>query len=123
MATKYDTHELAWAAGFFDGEGSVRAKWMPRRKPTHNPTRGIHAIVGQRDRHVLDRFQAAVGFGKVYGPYFTQTRDGAPMYRWETGSRDNVNAVALLLWRWLSPVKQQQFEDSFELFRSMSHQS
>lgn len=120
VATKYDTHELAWAAGFFDGEGSVRAKWNKRRKPTHNPVRSIHSVVGQKDRQVLDRFQAAVGFGKVYGPSFTQSRNGAPMYRWEVGSRDNVQALALVLWHWLSPVKRQQFEDSFTQYRSMA---
>ena len=108
--------ELAWAAGFFDGEGSVRAKWN-MKGPRRN--RAIHAIVGQREREPLDRFQAAVGVGKVYGPSYTQTRDGKPMWRWETGNRDYVHLVCWLLWPYLCSTKRNQFDNTFARYHEM----
>jgi len=111
-----DTHELAWAAGFFDGEGCVRTA---RNARSGFGYRFVRATIGQRDRAVLDRFQAAVGFGKVTGPFVTQTRNGAPMYRWETAARDRVHLLCWSLWPWLSPVKRHQFDAAFEKYAQM----
>lgn len=87
------THELAWAAGFFDGEGSVflSAKKQPRLN------------IGQNDRAVLDRFLAAVGVGRVNGPY-----RGKDFYYFQTTTFEKTQAVIALLWKYLSPVKRAQ---------------
>lgn len=55
--------ELAWAAGFYDGEGCTSL-----RKYT-NGTIVLECSLGQKDRRPLERFVRAVGFGKVNGPY------------------------------------------------------
>lgn len=61
--------EIAWAAGFFDGEG--HARWNTNiPKTAERRAYGTFAIiVAQVEREPLDRFMAAVGEGKVYGPY------------------------------------------------------
>lgn len=57
--------EMAWAAGFFDGEGCFSYS-----RKVYTPT----IAIAQVDRQVLDRFRAAVGIGKVYGVPATDDR-------------------------------------------------
>jgi len=54
--------EVIWAAGFFDGEGTTGTR--SQRGRTY-----LCLQVAQCDRRPLDRFVAALGLGKVYGPY------------------------------------------------------
>jgi hypothetical protein len=92
-----DREELAWAAGFFDGEGCFSF--------TTKAGYGAAAI-GQVDRAPLERFQAAVGgLGKIYGPYFKiyPGRGIGAKYR-----REHVQAVVAMLWFKLGPSKKEQ---------------
>jgi hypothetical protein len=92
-----DTHELAWAAGFFDGEGHIAAAKHGRQ---------LHFSVSQKDRRALDRFARAVGFGKIYGPYGNGAR--GYIYSYQAATHEKVQAVVGMLWRWLGPVKREQ---------------
>jgi hypothetical protein len=57
--------EIAWAAGLFEGEGSI----------TH--VRGRTQLrIQMADPEVLERFLEIVGVGKIYGPYTKPARDG-----------------------------------------------
>lgn len=60
---------IAWAAGFFDGEGSVRIM-----KAEHKTGyRRLCISIAQVDRRPLDYFRNTFGVGTVrgpYGPYF-----------------------------------------------------
>jgi hypothetical protein len=97
--------ELAWAAGFFDGEGCVSLdKYAPR---IHMP---------QIDRRVLERFQSAVmGLGSITGPY--ANRNWTPRYRYTTGGLEATQAVIAMLWQWLGPVKREQASRAFRAAR------
>jgi hypothetical protein len=92
---KINREELAWAAGFFDGEGHASG-----RKP-----RGLRLSVSQRDWQVLERFDKAVlGLGrrgKTVG-------GGHPMFVWRTTNFADGQAVIAMLWRFLSPIKRLQ---------------
>lgn len=57
--------ELAWAAGFFDGEGSVSLIWTTHTTNT-NPWWNLKVTVTNCDRPSLERFVAAVGVGRIY---------------------------------------------------------
>jgi len=97
--------ELAWAAGFFDGEGHAYfASRLDRRRGLWSPTQGL--IVTQGEPGTLHRFRAALGLGRVIGPY----RNGKyrPMYQWRVGSFEETQAAIALLWNFLSPPKRQQ---------------
>lgn len=63
--------ELAWAAGFFEGEGTVTLR--PLRGVTHTPGDLRVAVTqngGDEARALLERFAEAVGFtGNINGPY------------------------------------------------------
>lgn len=97
MAWTPARERLAWAAGFFDGEGSTYADPRPRMQ------------VVQNDRAVLDTFHAAIGgIGKVGGGKKIYGRAKRPMFTLRiTGWRD-VQAVVAMLWPWLSDVKKRQ---------------
>lgn len=58
--------ELAWAAGFFEGEGTVSAARPKRRLRIRA---AISQNGGAEARTLLERFTAAVGVGNVLGPY------------------------------------------------------
>lgn len=98
-----DRHELAWAAGFFDGEGWANAV-AERGRATRQP----HARVNQAGvagvPEVLLRFQRALGgLGRIGGPDVASGRQ--PMYRWEVSSRSDVRTLLELVAPWLGAVK------------------
>ena len=101
-----DSHELAWAAGFFDGEG-----WSGLAREAHRRTAQPQARINQADARgvpeVLLRFQSGVGFGNIAGPY---EKDGRiDLYRWDVSSRSHVEQLHHLLLPWLGRVKLEEF--------------
>ncbi len=105
MKTALNTHELAWAAGLFDAEGSVSGlRQGPRRK--FYPQIGV-SQGGERLPEILLRFQAAIGgFGYFHGPV------RGYLYYWRSNRYEVIQAVGALLWRWLGPVKREQLRTS-----------
>jgi len=97
-----DRHELAWAAGFFHGEG-----WVAKKHP-----RGVGAQINQAGDNgvpqVLIRFQAALGgLGAIAGPHRKPER--RDLYSWTVSSRSDVALVLSVLRPWLGFVKLAQF--------------
>lgn len=79
--------ELAWAAGFFEGEGSVGVN---RLGGVAQPR--LRLFIGQKnDRWPVDRFAAAVGLGNVNGP------DKRGVYQWSVSGAKAHQAMELLL--------------------------
>jgi LAGLIDADG-like domain len=103
VAFRPDREELAWAAGFFDGEGCF--SW------TAKSAWGC-AVIGQSNRESLERFQRAVGdLGKIYGPYKSRHKDRwsrKEQWVFRAHRREHVQAVALMLWFKLGPIKRAQ---------------
>jgi hypothetical protein len=61
--------ELAWAAGFFDGEGWVTTSYGSRNGRRRTKP-SLSVGVGQSGSPaLLERFREAVGAGSVNGPY------------------------------------------------------
>lgn len=109
-----DTHELAWAAGFFDGEGCVvryRATQRPAKNPRkqHREFKRAMICMGQIHPEVLERFRAAVGRGNVRGPYPAKRKNESAIWQFSTASFESVQAIMCMLWPWLGTVKRQQF--------------
>lgn len=102
-----DRTELAWAAGFWDGEGSAyltgaldRATRQPQARLNQSSMTGVP--------EVLTRFCAAIGFGKIAGPVIEEGRE--PLYWWVVSSRREIEATYRALHPWLGVVKRRQFE-------------
>lgn len=99
--------ELAWSAGFFDGEGCTMLRRDRRpNDPTRKPTLNVGIAINQIDRRVLDRFLEAVGTGTIRGPY--KTPGGRDQWRYVADGHARVTAVVAFLWPWLGEVKREQ---------------
>lgn len=96
-------YELAWAAGFFDGEGTTsylrKGTWI-----------GPRLSVAQNNVATLQRFQNAVGCGKIYEH---TTRKG--MYQWTLQRGKIVEDCLNKLWPFLSEQKKDQAIKVFAL--------
>lgn len=100
------TDQLAWAAGLFEGEGTVSGY---RRKD--RPSRTVQLAVYEGTQHggptLLERFRDAVGAGSIVGPYRGR------LYHWTTKRIACVESVTALLWADLSPERRRQFATAF----------
>lgn len=104
MNTTWKREDLAWAAGFFEGEGCVRAAQDKQNKSLWEGR--TYFDVSQSDREMLDRFQRIFGCGKVYGPYSKPNR--LPYYRFFVVNFEQVQMLVILLWPWLSQRRRAQ---------------
>jgi hypothetical protein len=96
------SEQTAWAAGFYEGEGSISFKLQRGRGPGAGPgARAIGVTVTQKDREPLDMFRAAVGFGAV-------CRLGRGMYSWNAGKLSDVERLVALFWPYLSTRRRIQ---------------
>jgi hypothetical protein len=102
-----DTHELAWAAGFYDGEGCLTSC---ERKDRDDPGFvRLKLSVKQVRREPLERFKAAVlGLGRVSGPYNHSSVGGRPILVFEAHKFEHIQAIVALLWKYLSEPKKEQ---------------
>jgi hypothetical protein len=110
--TAMDRYELAWAAGFFDGEGWTNAVGQSGRR-TRQPMARINQADANDVPQVLTRFQRALGgLGRIGGPDVKNGRQD--LYRWEVSSRGDVEVLQHLLLPWLSQVKLLEFAQSLD---------
>jgi hypothetical protein len=101
--------ELAWAAGFFDGEGSCCIANGGSKWPS------LRLSIGQRDDWVLHRFRKAVGLGHINGPYERKT--GGALWFYRCQAHEEVLQVLLQLWPYLSPRKKEQVAKCYKEYR------
>lgn len=90
---------LAWAAGFFDGEGHSR-----------KGDRSLAVTISQADSpDLLERFRRAVGVGTIRGPYTHRARPKQrPFYVYDALGYENVQHCLCVMWPWLGSVKRKQ---------------
>jgi hypothetical protein len=115
--------DIAWAGGFFVGEG-----WVGCRLPVpSNPWPQLRAAITQAGASAvpnsLRRFHAAMkGAGSITGPYTsTSPWSRLPQYRWSIASEKGTKAVVERLWPWLDEAKRTQATTAlaaFETFRT-----
>lgn len=91
--------EVAWAAGFFDGEGSV---FLNKSGKGH-----ARLDIAQTEPTVFERFKQAVIHGKLYGPYSGcgKGKNNKDYWRYTCCADAEVEAVLLKLWPYLSQPK------------------
>jgi hypothetical protein len=116
-----DTHELAWAAGFFDGEGSTSAPCGTRQsgRQAGQSYRQVKVQVSQNDTAVLERFRDAVGVGSIYGPYTQAAPTRKPVWHFSAQGVEDAQLIIWQLWPWLGGIKRQQAEAAFEKYTRM----
>lgn len=94
--------ELAWAAGFFDGEGYTGCLSTSKAKYQH-----LRMTIGQTSRTPLVRFHRAIGnLGRLTGPTICPGRK--PIWTLNINGYEYVQAVVARLWPWLCRPKRLQ---------------
>lgn len=100
---------LAWAAGFFDGEGSIYCSWV-RGQSNENKHRRLFIGISQSgDPQTLHRFRDAVRVGTISGPY-KHGRGGKDFWHLQIYRFEYVQACFAMLWPFLSEPKRAQIE-------------
>jgi hypothetical protein len=87
--------EIAWAAGFFEGEGRI----------THGAAR-IVVRVNNTDPEPIYRFAEIVCYGEVYGPYDNGPRR-KPFWVWMARDFDALEVLEMM-WPWLSARRRRR---------------
>lgn len=112
-AIKIVREELAWAAGFFDGEGMIRAYAGHK-----NTAPALMVRISQVDRRPLDRLHAAIsGLGKIYGPKAPQSPRSSPYYTLSFTTFEAAQAAVAMLWPFLSPPKKEDAARAIGIMR------
>lgn len=98
--------ELAWAAGLFDGEGTIWSGIQIRNKPRLGAkNRRIALSLAMTDRYSVEQFARLLDLG-FYGPIKSQGKK--PLWQARTTGRIRALAAVEKMWPWLGPVKRQQ---------------
>jgi hypothetical protein len=92
--------EIAWAAGLFEGEGTV-SKGPKVKAPT--------VALMSSDRDVVDRFASIVGFGSVRAERIREP-GRKRLYRWASNTWKGVTALFELLGGQLGNRRRATFE-------------
>lgn len=109
--------QLAWVAGFFDGEGYIGANGIPGR-------RTIEISIAQASSSelptTLSRVALVLGVGSLRGPRMLPSPwSKLPQYVWCANAFEDVQFATALLWRWLGPVKRAQARDALLRYQSL----
>jgi hypothetical protein len=109
-----DAEQLAWAAGLFDGEGSV---YLAKHR-SHAGYFRLEAAITQSDPsampHVLTRFKTATSLGFCKGPYRAPPGND-PVYRWKLYRGPDIQRMVEMLRPWLGEVKRDQADRAIAL--------
>ena len=78
--------DIAWAAGLFEGEGSLSLTPVKNRPNSIK----VSASLSMTDKDVVEKFQSVVNFGKVKGPYQPQVKTYKVRWVWEVQNQPEV---------------------------------
>lgn len=95
--------EIAWAGGFYEGEGCIFSRYVRRMKDPYTSL-----IINNTDLEPLERFQAAVGLGHIRGPYQPKQGQRQPQYHYEVNGFEKSQAIIAMLWPFLSARRKAQ---------------
>jgi hypothetical protein len=102
------SEQAAWAAGFFDGEGTVLVEGDPRRPAV---TMSIPQASASGVPETLERFRDIVGAGTISGPRMVPSPwSRLPQYRWQLKRFAECERVVALLCPYADIVKREQMQ-------------
>lgn len=115
-----ELEEIGWAAGVFDGEGSV---YLAKHQ-SHAGYFTLEAAVTQSGiegvPELLARFCRIARVGCIYGPFAPHSEKWRPVYRWKAFGIGQVAPLIERLRPWLGPIKRSQADDVFSVVRSQA---
>jgi hypoxanthine phosphoribosyltransferase len=94
--------KIMWAAGLFEGEGSVMSVENGKT---------LSLSLAMSDEDVVKMFADVMGRGKVHGPY--QYGKSKPMWYWKVSSKDFVDEVFEVFKPYLGKRRLEKFAEVF----------
>ncbi len=107
---------LAWAAGLYDGEGSLSWCKSGTGKPRQYYRLNMQLV--QTNVSVLERLQETLNAGVIYGPYRQGRVNHKDYWQWHVDAFENIQYVICRLWPWLSQPKRDQARKSLLAYRA-----
>ena len=104
----FTREHLTWAAGLFEGEGSLG---FYRKGGLVD---GVRASLGSTDLDVLQRFTAIIGFGKIRGPEHRVSAKGniqKPYWTWYICSHDEFRQLVSLFYSWFGTRRRNKADE------------
>ena len=102
--------DVAWAAGFFDGEGTSYVDYHTNLSKKKYPYVCVTAPQVADNREVLDKLQRIFG-GSVHK---RGVRRGRPQMTWRIRNRPGAEEVMRRMWPHLGTAKRTQFCLAYE---------
>ena len=100
--------EIAWAAGFFEGEGTIRdVKGIPRNDGHRQHYMYLQIV--NTDLQMIERWKRIMGAGPIYhqkGP-----ERNKPLYSVRIENGEKVKEAVKLLWPYLSDRRRERIEE------------
>src|SRR5689334_25276809 len=101
ISENWTRENLAWAAGLFEGEGSITITKS-----------GAVLVVNMTDKDVLERFSAILGMGKLYGPIKPRIAHHKEQWLWKVGAAHETQAVLAAFWCFLGSRRKARAEEA-----------
>ena len=102
----WSREDLAWAAGLFEGEGTITMRRQAQRGYSYEYW-GL--AIAMTDEDVVRRFHEVIELGRVTGP--VPTKGGQPIYIWRSSSQPDIYAVLAALYPWLGGRRRSRAEE------------
>jgi hypothetical protein len=100
--------DIAWAAGLFEGEGTVGTQETAERIR-------VRFALAMTDEDVVRRFRRILGVGHVNGPNWHKGST-KPQWRWSATKRADVAIVSDLLYPFLGERRRNALERAWHAF-------
>lgn len=121
MNTQNWTREnLAWLAGFYEGEGCLYVGYRKTRDRLGEPL--YHFDITNTDKDVLDKVLDIVGIGKItnVGRNEEHHKD---RFRFRLFKAEDIYAICVAMYPWLGQRRKAKIEEFIKLYKELDIQS
>lgn len=108
------TKSIEWAAGLFEGEGSIVCTKLKNRANSYK----VATVLSMTDLDVVESFRDSVGFGSIKGPYKSSYSTGKPRFIWEVQNFRECKKLLEMFLPYFGQRRRQKAEETLALINS-----
>lgn len=108
-----DPVAIAWAAGLFEGEGSITTK----RNDARSQRLTVRFTLASTDLDVVEKFWHIMECGNIYGPSWRELST-KPLWTWSCSRRSEVERIARLFGPHLGVRRMAKLQECLDAFAS-----
>jgi len=111
MEALWNSRDIAWAAGLYEGEGSISPGLLKRKNRFHY----LNCSLSMTDEDMVRKFHGIVKMGHVHGPYNATGPSAKPHYKprwiWQTSKFACVQQLIVLFWPWMGERRRKRHRE------------